>query len=785
LSDRKKFRIYGLDCPDCALKLEKALKKLKGVEEASLALGTGELSVRYSGDVVPDGIESTVRRLGYDIAETAGRFGRRTSIFSIPDMDCPEEYKPIHAKLSSLPGVYDVIPDYVARTLRVIHDAGKVHTDTICETIERTGFEARFVERGQAPPSSPVRRRKLVMTVVSGIFFGAGLLLWAFGSPAAYSRYSTVLYLAAILSGGAYIARGAFYSARNLSFDMNFLMTVAVIGASAIGEWAEGAATVFLFSIALLLESYSMERATNAIRSLMNLAPETAALVTGEGEKEVPVEDVAIDQTVMVRPGEKVPMDGLVIGGASEVDQSPITGESAPVRKELGSKVFAGTYNRQGVLEIKVTREAGDSTLSRIVSLVEEAQGKRAATQTFIDRFASIYTPVVILLSIATCLIPWLVLDLEFRVWLHRALVILVISCPCALVISTPVTMVCALGQAARNGVLIKGGVHLETLAYLDTVVFDKTGTLTTGEPSISELIPLGDITEEEILGAAFAVEAGSEHHLARAIVAEAGRRGINSAPAMDFEAVPGMGASGMIDGRRWFVGSVRMLEEQGIVSEKSREAVRKIESEGKTAVLVGSEEGSVGVIAVSDTIRPGALRALKRLRTFGVRDMVMLTGDNEGAAKLVASELGIEKYEAGLLPQDKVAVVEALVASSKKVAMVGDGVNDAPALAASNLGVAMGAEGSDTALETADVALMADDLTKLAYAVRTGRRATGIIRQNILMAVSLKIAFLFLASVGFANLWMAVAADMGASLAVIFNGMRVLLLRHLPHHHD
>ncbi len=722
-------------------------------------------------------METAVRRLGYDITEP-GKAGRKSSIFRIDDMDCIEEFKPIHGKLDGVPGVIEVTPDYVARNLRVVHDSDTIDEESIREHIKQTGFEARLVRHGTASVASPVRRKKLILTVVSGILFGTGLLLWALGVE---SAYSVVCYAGSIVIGGAYIARGAYYSARNFSFDMNFLMTVAVIGAAVIGEWTEGAATVFLFSVALLLETFSLDRARDAIKSLMQLAPESATIRTSEGEKNVPVENVAVGDTVIVHPGDKVPLDGIVTSGTSEVDQSPITGESMPVLKESGAEVFAGSFNRQGVLQIEVTREVRDSTLSRIAELVEEAQAKRAASQSFIDRFASIYTPVVILLSVATCLVPWLLLGGEFQVWFYRALVILVISCPCALVISTPVTMVCALGQAARNGVLIKGGLYLETAAKLDTIVFDKTGTLTTGAPSVTGIAAFGSVTEKDLLKAAASAEANSEHHLGRAIVEEARRRNIEFEAAQDFAAVPGMGAVAVISGREWLVGSERMMKEKNVDFAEAREAAVKFESEGRTTVLVATDGAVVGTIAISDTIRTDAPLALQRLRSFGIGGFAMLTGDNEGAARAIASKLGIERWEAGLLPQDKVSAIEKMAASGGNIAMVGDGVNDAPALAASSLGVAMGAGGSDTALETADVALMADDLTKLTYAVRIGRRAVSIIGQNIALALSLKLAFLALALLGLANLWMAVLADMGASLVVVFNGMRALLLKHLP----
>jgi Cd2+/Zn2+-exporting ATPase len=576
-------------------------------------------------------------------------------------------------------------------------------------------------------------------------------------------------------SGGWLVARRAFYAVRALALDINVLMCLAVVGAAAIGDWLEGATVIFLFALANLLESRSMERARRSIKALMDLSPPVARVRRGQQELSLAVGEVRIDEVLAVRPGERIPLDGVVIEGSSAVDQSPITGESLPVEKGLGAEVFGGTINGRGYLEVRVTRPATDTTLARIIHAVEQAQSGKAPSQSFVDRFARYYTPAVVLAALLLAVLPPLVGGLAWGVWFYRALVFLVVACPCALVISTPVTIVSGLARATRDGVLIKGGVYLESLGSIPVFAFDKTGTLTVGRPEVSEVYGLNGFPAQEALRAAAAVDSRSEHPLAGAILEHARRKGVEPPEAREFQALPGRGASALIDGTRYYVGNHRLFEELGWCSPEVDACLEGLEAQGQTVVLVGGGDRLTGLVAVADQPRAEARGAIQGLKACGVRRTVMLTGDNLATARAIAERLGLDDFRAELLPEDKVSFVRELAARHKSAAMVGDGVNDAPALAAATVGIAMGAAGTDAALETADVALMADDLSRLPAVVRLSRRVASIIRQNIGLALLIKAVFLALTPFGLTSLWLAVLADMGASLLVIFNGLRAL----------
>jgi Cd2+/Zn2+-exporting ATPase len=520
-----------------------------------------------------------------------------------------------------------------------------------------------------------------------------------------------------------------------------------------------------------------MDRARNAIQSLMKLAPDTALVRRGEKEAVVPVSEVELEEIFIVRPGEKVPLDGEVVAGLSAVNQAPITGESVPATKQPGDEVFAGTINGDGFLEVRATHRASDTTLARIIHMVEEAQAQRAPMQNFVDKFAKYYTPAVIALAVLIVSIPPLVFGAPFVEWLSRGLVLLVIACPCALVISTPISIVSGLASAARHGVLIKGGIYLEKAGMLKAIAFDKTGTLTLGHPCVKELIPLDHATPAELLSIAASIESRSEHHLGRSIVEEAHRLRVPLKRVDAFQSFPGRGAQAIIDGKSYYIGNHRMFEEMKFCTPELDERMEEIEKQTQTVVLVGNQEAPLGIIVLVDSLRKHSAEALRKLRKIGIEKMVMITGDNRGTAEAIAKQLGIEYYSE-LLPQDKVDAMRELVERHEYVAMVGDGVNDAPALASSTIGVAMGSAGSDTALETADIALMADDLLKLPFAISLSRKTLSVIRQNIGLSLSIKLLFLALAVVGMATLWMAVFADMGASLLVIFNGMRLFSVK-------
>lgn len=586
------------------------------------------------------------------------------------------------------------------------------------------------------------------------------------------------LYLIAMIAGGWGNARKAWYSLPRLDFNMSVLMTIAVIGAAAIGEWEEGAAVAFLYSVSEMLESWTMGRVRRSIRALMDIAPRAARIRRQAGEEiEVPVEEIQVGDVMIVHPGEKIAMDGRIIKGVSAINEAPITGEAVPVEKGPGAEVYAGTLNTYGSLEVEVTKLVRDTTIARIIHLVEEAQARRAPSQAFVDRFAAVYTPIVLALAAGVVLVPPLLLGYPWGPWIYRGLALLVVACPCALVVSTPVAIVSAIGNAARNGVLIKGGVYLEQAGALTAVAFDKTGTLTKGEPTVTDIIPLGRLAEEELLQIAASLEARSEHPLAQAVVKAAEARGLTIKPAEDFNALTGRGARGVVSGRTVYIGNLGLFTELGMETKAVAGRVRLLQEEGKTAMVVATAEDFLGIIAVADEVRETSAAAIAALKRSGIRRTVMLTGDNEATARTIASRVGVDEFRAELLPQDKVKAVQELLQQYGKVAMVGDGINDAPALATATVGIAMGGAGTDTALETADIALMADDLTRLPFTIRLSRAALGVIRQNIGFSLAVKAMAVAAVFPGWLTLWLAILADMGASLLVTLNGMRLLRL--------
>ncbi len=493
---------------------------------------------------------------------------------------------------------------------------------------------------------------------------------------------------------------------------------------------------------------------------------------------EKPIEQVPIGDIILIKPGNRIPLDGRVIAGSSLVDQAPITGESLPVSKSEGDEVYAGSLNQQGVLEVKVDRPYQDSTIAKIIHLIEEAQSQRAPIQRFVEKFAYYYTPIVVLLAIGFAVVPPLLFSGSFSQWFYRALVLLVISCPCALVISTPVTLVSALTTAARNGILIKGGTYLENFQRIGILAFDKTGTLTHGRPTVQTIIALNNHSAEEILRIAAAIEANSEHSIAQAIVAHAHHLGIEPQAVQNFQAIPGRGAKADVADKTFYIGNHKLFEENGCCQEKVHEHIRYIENQRHTAVLIGNHSQLIGVIALADEVRENAASAIQQLKRGGIEKIIMLTGDNEVTAQSISQKAGIEEFYAELLPAQKVTTIQQLTEGGKLVAMVGDGINDAPALAAATIGISMGVSGSDTAIETADIVLMKDDLNKIAFLKFLSKKTVKIIRQNIFISLFLKFAFFILAIPGLATLWMAVFADMGASLVVIFNGLRLLNFR-------
>jgi Zn2+/Cd2+-exporting ATPase len=692
------------------------------------------------------------------------------STFRIEGMDCHEEVAILERRLTTLAGLESLDADVVGQKLRIQYDAAKLTTARISEAVAQTGMRAWLEHEEPRPDPTTFSRERFV--ALSGLSLLAGLVLQYLSL---LGPFAWVPYAAAVVLAGTQTARRAWRSLVARHLDIHVLMMVAVAGAMALGEWAEGASVVFLFALAQVLESRAMERARGAIRALMDLAPATA-LVRRDGlDAVVDVDQVRVGDLIVVRPGEKIPLDGRVRAGISFVNQAPITGESLPVEKGRGDDVFAGAINGRGALDVEVTRLRRDSTLARIIDLVERAQAQRAPSQTFVDRFARIYTPIVLALAVLIAIVPPLLFDGAWDDWIYRSLVLLVISCPCALVISTPVSIVSALAAAARKGVLIKGGARLERLAAVRCVAFDKTGTLTRGALHVTDVVPLNGAPPHQILALAAAIESRSEHPIGRAIVARAHADGVAVAPAERVEAVPGRGASGFVGSRPALVGSHRWFEEQGLGGPAVDAALARLSNAGHSTVLVAVDGVAAGVIGVSDTLREAARDTVALLHAHGVERVVLLTGDHDAAARAMARAIGVDDVRASLLPDQKLAAVGELRQAYGVVAMVGDGVNDAPALAAADVGIAMGVAGTDAALETADVALMADELAKIPYAIRLSRATARNIRANIAFSLALKALFLVMAVAGAATLWMAVVADTGASLIVVANALRLL----------
>lgn len=706
--------------------------------------------------------------------------------FRVRGLDCAEEVAILRRAVGPVVGGEENLRFDVLRGRMTVEKApAGVGEEAVRRAVRDTGMEAvPWSETRREPEGFWQRRGRSVLCALSGLAlclgaavhaFVAGGVLEAFRAEAPWT--AIWIYAVSIVTGAWYVAPKAWFAARRLRPDMNLLMLLAVAGAIGLGEWLEAASVAFLFALALLLEQWSVGRARRAIESLLDLSPDLARVVdpeTGQTE-ERPVEEVPLEAIVRVRPGDRVPLDGVVVSGATEIDQAPITGESVPVPKEPGDTVYAGTINGRGAIDVRVTRRPGETTLARILRRVEEARSRKADAEQWVDRFARVYTPVMMALAALMAVAPPLVAGGDWTVWFYRGLVLLVIACPCALVISTPVAVVAGLAAAARAGVLIQGGTFLEAPARLRAVAFDKTGTLTWGEPRVERVIPVHGHDEEEVLARAAALEADSSHPLARAILAEAAAQGVPVEPARDLASVPGKGATGRFDGRRYWIGSHRFLEEQGVETPELHRMAEEIEAAGTSVVAVGHESHVCGLIAVEDRLRDEAADTVAALHRQGIEWVEILTGDHATVALKVRDAVGADHVRSDLLPEDKVTAVEELRERYGKVAMVGDGINDAPALAVSSVGIAMGAAGSDAALETADVALLADDLGRLPWLLRHSRKTLGIIRTNVAFALGVKAVFIVLAGLGLATLWMAIAADMGASLLVIANSLRLL----------
>ncbi|GAA0463475.1 heavy metal translocating P-type ATPase [Alkalibacillus silvisoli] len=661
-----------------------------------------------------------------------------------------------------------------------------VYGSTTKEELEKAGsFENLKVQSEHAPDESESTRQpsffqKYQTVILAILFFGFGVASQVINGGD--NLLTWLAYATSMVVGGYTLFKTGLMNLMRLRFDMKTLMTVAVIGAAIIGEWAEGALVVILFAISEELEGFSMDRARQSIRSLMDIAPKEALIKRNGQEMKIHVDDIAIGDIMIVKPGQKAAMDGVVVSGHSSINQAAVTGESIPVEKKLDDEVFAGTLNEEGFLEVRVTKHVEDTTISKVIHLVEEAQAERAPAQAFVDRFAKYYTPAVMVLAMLVAVLPPLVMGASWEAWIYQGLAVLVVACPCALVISTPVSIVTAIGNAAKNGVLIKGGAYLEEAGSLKAIAFDKTGTLTKGVPVVTDFSLFHPGNEDKLLAKVTALESRSQHPLASAIVDQAKQANISyhHHEVHDFTSITGKGIKGTIDGTTYYVGNLSLWEDVlgYVIDPDIRHSLEGLQKQGKTGMFVGTDQSVLALIAVADEVRDTSQEVISKLHDIGIDQTIMLTGDHQDTASAIGKQVGVTDVQANLLPEDKLSYVKAFREKYRKVAMVGDGVNDAPALAASNVGIAMGGAGTDTALETADVALMGDDLQKLPYTMKLSRRALRIIKQNISFSLGIKFLALLLVVPGWLTLWIAILADLGATLLVTANGLRLLRVK-------
>jgi len=760
-----------MDCPTEEALIRDKLSKLPGVAALEFNLMQRTLAVRHEMTSLAP-VEQALSAIGMRAVREGEAPAKQSTVLAIAKMDCPTEEGLIRGKLAGVAGVATLDFNLVQRTLTVGHDVDAL--PRVLAALTSLGFDAEV--QGAAalanPPAPPPSSTNWWWLAVSGV--SATLAEVAYWLNGGNHWGVVVLALVAIFTGGLSTYKKGWIALRNRNLNMNALMSIAVTGAMVIGHWPEAAMVMVLFALAEVIEAKSLDRARNAIRGLMDLAPEQATVQQSDGSwAEVGAKTVAIGSRVRVKPGERIALDGEVLQGRSTVNQAPITGESLPVEKAEGDPVFAGTINESGSFEYRVTAAANNSTLARIIHAVEAAQGSRAPTQRFVDQFARLYTPIVFAVALAVAVLPPLVLGAPWLAWIYKALVLLVIACPCALVISTPVSIVSGLAAAARHGILIKGGVYLEAGRQLKWLALDKTGTITHGKPAQTDFEAWGDAEPAESQRLAASLAARSDHPVSKAVALAAQGHGLAARDVEDFAALPGRGVSGRIGGSLYHLGNHRMVEELQACSPDLEARLSGLEAEGKTVVMLVGANGVQALFAVADTVKDSSRHAIAELHALGVKT-VMLTGDNPHTARAIAGEVRIDRAHGNLLPEDKQREVERL-SSEGKVGMVGDGINDAPALARADIGFAMGAAGTDTAIETADVALMDDDLRKIPTFVRLSQSTANVLKQNIALALGIKAVFFVLTFSGHATMWMAVFADMGASLLVVGNGLRLL----------
>lgn len=794
-------QISGMDCGGCAKTIEASLQQLPGVAEVSVSFATGRLTVSYNFQQVSQtDIIKQVTILGYTVEQALAHSSTQKLQAKVRGMDCGSCAKTIKASLQKLPGISEVSVSFATERLKVLYDQIEVSESAILNQVTALGYTALDVTSANVgdtsagfdtmPHQQPAANRRTSKSDLTGwqfwlrtrrgqtvLFSSIGLMLGAIVERVFLLNWvAQSFYAISLIVALMPISRAAWISLKLRRADMNLLMTLAAIGAAILNYWFQGALVIVLFTLGTTLQTFALSRTRNAIRDLMNLTPPTATVKRNGQEVTVPVETIGVGEILTIRPGQRIALDGVVISGISAVDQSAITGEAIPEDKQKGDLVFASTLNSNGFLEIQVSHCANDTTVSRIIHLVESAQESRAPIQQWVERFSIIYTPIVLSLAAAIAFVPPLFFAQPFNVWFYKALVLIVIACPCALVIATPVSLVSAIGAATQKGVLFKSGNALENAGRLTTLAFDKTGTLTQGMPVVQAVYTLGEMSADTVLLIAASLEQHSEHPLAKAIIAQAKAKEIELEEPESFSAVPGQGVWAKFRKSIYFVGNQRLFTELEIsLSAAAQSLLQEIELHGQTPVLVGTRQGLIGAIALADGLRLESKEAVRALKGVGLKRLVILTGDRSAVARQIAQQVGIDEYQAELLPEDKLQAIYKLRRSGV-VGMVGDGINDTPALAAADVSFAVG--NIDVTLETADVVLTSGDLRRLTYAIKLSQRTLSVIKQSIALALVLNGTFILLGTLGIIGLPVAVLEDMGSSLFVTLNAMRLFNTR-------
>ena len=758
------FQVNGIDCSSCATTIEKALLPLDDVYNPKVNFSTGKLTTEVSTTDTTNQIVKTVEKLGYGIQNTQSQSTQTT--FIIKGMDCGNCAKTVEKHVLNLPYVKDAQVNFSTGKLQASMDGQ--NEKNIIKEVAKIGYTA-ILQNNKT--DNDQKLRLFIKPIISAAFILFGLLMSITSLPI---EIANILYTVAILVSGLKPFKSAFYSLKSKSLDMNVLMTVAVIGAMLIGEFFEGAIVIFLFTIGTLLQTISIDKTRNSIQSLMELTPNTANLYTQKGIISKDLHEIQVGDIILVKPGERIPLDGIITEGTSSLNQSPITGESIPVDKSTNDDVYAGSINENGTLKIKVTTLVEDTTLSKIIEMVEAAQENKAPAQAFIDKFSEIYTPVAFVLALLVMLIPPMLTLGSWGEWFYKGLELLVIACPCALVISTPVAIVTAIGNAAKNGVLIKGGNYLEALGSLNAIAFDKTGTLTEGKPKVTAVKHM-ESDVQTLLQLALSLEAYSTHPISKAIVDYTSKLNISPKHVSDFENITGKGIKGKIDNQIVYAGNQSLIASINPKIKTYASMFSDFEKQGYTIIIISSTTTFYGLITIEDPLRENIKATMHQLQKYNIKNTFMLTGDNQETANKIAALAGIHETYAKLMPKDKLSAIEDLQKRGYRVGMIGDGINDAPALAQSDVGIAMGGVGSDTAMQTANIVLMSDNLQQLPKSISISKKAKTIIKQNIYFSVIIKLIAFILVFPGLLTLWLAVLSDTGAAILVILNSLRLL----------